>query len=83
MTVQEQFGARVSNVVFMGMGEPLLNVPSVVRACHLLKDQLGLSARSVTISTVGAPRPRAASRSGPLTSAHRRASHADASARCC
>eukprot|EP00798_Chlamydomonas_sp_ICE-L_P004368 gene4368-14491_t len=55
MTVQEIFGERVSNVVFMGMGEPLLNLPSVVKACKLLKEQIGLGARYITISTVGVP----------------------------
>lgn len=48
---------RLSNVVFMGMGEPLANYRRVVAALHRLIDPapagLGLSARSVTVSTVG------------------------------
>lgn len=36
MTVQEQFGRRVSNVVFMGMGDPCLTLPSVLKAHELL-----------------------------------------------
>jgi 23S rRNA (adenine2503-C2)-methyltransferase len=46
---------RVSNVVFMGMGEPLLNETSVYQACDLLMDDLafGLSRRRVTISSSG------------------------------
>ena len=48
---------RVSNVVFMGMGEPLANYRSVVAALHRLIDPapegLGVSARGVTVSTVG------------------------------
>ena len=46
---------RVSNVVFMGMGEPLLNVPAVRAATQRLTDPaaLGLGARHMTISTVG------------------------------
>lgn len=48
---------RVSNVVFMGMGEPLANYRSVVDAIRRLSDPtpygLGLSARSITLSTVG------------------------------
>ncbi|GAB4823741.1 hypothetical protein N2152v2_010787 [Parachlorella kessleri] len=55
MTVQEQFGQRVSNVVFMGMGEPLLNLPSVLRAYEILNKDLGIGARHITISTVGVP----------------------------
>ena len=48
---------RLSNVVFMGMGEPLANYQRVVAALHRLIDPapagLGLSQRSVTMSTVG------------------------------
>ena len=45
----------VTNVVFMGMGEPMLNLDAVVPALSLLRDQLayGLAARRVTISTAG------------------------------
>jgi hypothetical protein len=39
--------------VFMGMGEPLLNIPAVVAAATYLREQLGMSGRSITISTVG------------------------------
>jgi 23S rRNA (adenine2503-C2)-methyltransferase len=49
--------ARLSNVVFMGMGEPLANYPRLVAALRRLVDPapdgLGLSQRSVTVSTVG------------------------------
>ncbi len=47
--------ARVTNVVFMGMGEPLLNFENVMDAVDLLLDDLayGLSKRRVTISTAG------------------------------
>jgi len=48
---------RVSNVVFMGMGEPLANYASVVAAVRRLTEPvpsgLGISQRSVTVSTVG------------------------------
>lgn len=45
----------ISNVVFMGMGEPLLNLPAVRKACFLLSDPegLGMSLRKITISTSG------------------------------
>lgn len=55
MTVQEEFGSRVSNIVFMGMGEPLLNLPSVMRAHTMLNESLGVGQRHITISTVGVP----------------------------
>jgi 23S rRNA (adenine2503-C2)-methyltransferase len=44
---------RVSNVVFMGMGEPLANYGVVVGAVRRLACDLGLSQRSLTVSTVG------------------------------
>jgi 23S rRNA (adenine2503-C2)-methyltransferase len=44
---------RVSNVVFMGMGEPLANVDAVLDACTRLHDDVGISARHLTVSTVG------------------------------
>ena len=48
-------GQRVTNVVFMGMGEPLLNTPSVQDAVRRLTDPnaLGLGQRHLTVSTVG------------------------------
>ena len=46
-------GRRVSNVVFMGMGEPLANYDRTWEATLRLHDDLGLSARHLTISTVG------------------------------
>ena len=48
---------RVSNVVFMGMGEPMANYKAVIGAVRRLTDPapdgLGMSARGVTVSTVG------------------------------
>jgi 23S rRNA (adenine2503-C2)-methyltransferase len=48
---------RVSNVVFMGMGEPLANYPSVLAAVRRITEPapagLGISQRAVTVSTVG------------------------------
>jgi 23S rRNA (adenine2503-C2)-methyltransferase len=44
---------RVSNVVFMGMGEPLANVEPVCAALDRLHGDLGISARQLTVSTVG------------------------------
>jgi 23S rRNA (adenine2503-C2)-methyltransferase len=45
--------ARPSNVVFMGMGEPMANYPRVWAAVERLHGDLGISARHITISTVG------------------------------
>ncbi len=45
--------ARVTNVVFMGMGEPLANYDRVREAIRRLVEVMGMSARSITVSTVG------------------------------
>lgn len=64
---------RVSNIVFMGMGEPLANYAAVMGAVHRIVDPspsgLGISARGVTVSTVGlVPRMRQLATEGlPLT----------------
>lgn len=55
LTVQEDFGRRVSNVVFMGMGEPLLNTDNVVAAVRSLNQDIGIGQRMITVSTVGIP----------------------------
>jgi 23S rRNA (adenine2503-C2)-methyltransferase len=44
--------ARVTNCVFMGMGEPMLNIENVLSACERLPD-LGIGHRHTAISTVG------------------------------
>ena len=44
---------RVTNVVFMGMGEPLANYTRVREALRRMIDVMGMSARSITVSTVG------------------------------
>jgi 23S rRNA (adenine2503-C2)-methyltransferase len=54
---QEQLapGERISNIVFMGMGEPLANYDAVVQAIEILTAEwgLGFSPRRITVSTVG------------------------------
>ena len=45
--------ARVGNIVFMGMGEPLANYPNVREAIRRMVEVMGISARSITVSTVG------------------------------
>ena len=52
-----RLGRRVSNVVFMGMGEPLLNLQAVLDSIRILTDPHGLNLahRSISISTIGIP----------------------------
>ncbi|MBY0469547.1 23S rRNA (adenine(2503)-C(2))-methyltransferase RlmN [bacterium] len=47
--------APITNIVFMGMGEPLHNVDNVIKACKILLDEDGMnfSKRKVTVSTSG------------------------------
>jgi 23S rRNA (adenine2503-C2)-methyltransferase len=48
-----QHNRRIDNIVFMGMGEPLANEPAVWGAVERLHEDIGISARHLTISTVG------------------------------
>lgn len=50
---REAAKSRVSNVVFMGMGEPMANYDNVWAAIRRIHDDLGISARHLTLSTVG------------------------------
>lgn len=57
----------VTNIVFMGMGEPLLNLDEVVEALHRITEFMGFSKRRITLSTCGiAPK---------ITELYRRAPH--------
>lgn len=51
----EQFNDMFSNIVFMGMGEPLHNWKNVARACKVLTDEFGfgMGPRKITVSTSG------------------------------
>ncbi len=49
----EARGERLSNVVFMGMGEPFHNYDASIEAVRRLMSDLGIGARHITVSTVG------------------------------
>jgi 23S rRNA (adenine2503-C2)-methyltransferase len=53
--LRDESARRVTNVVFMGMGEPFHNYDQTLRACRLLNDPGGfaLKARGISVSTVG------------------------------
>ncbi|EDZ93411.1 23S rRNA (adenine(2503)-C(2))-methyltransferase RlmN [Limnospira fusiformis KN01] len=55
LTVQEDFQRRVSHIVFMGMGEPLLNTQNAIAAITCLNRDIGIGQRMITLSTVGIP----------------------------
>ena len=48
-----EVGQTPTHVVFMGMGEPLLNTKNVFPAIHLMHDEMGIPMRQITVSTVG------------------------------
>ncbi|MBS1736953.1 MAG: 23S rRNA (adenine(2503)-C(2))-methyltransferase RlmN [Bacteroidetes bacterium] len=52
---ENKYGKKLSNIVFMGMGEPLLNYKNVLKAIERITahDGLGMSARRITVSTAG------------------------------
>jgi 23S rRNA (adenine2503-C2)-methyltransferase len=53
--IEKKSGEKIDNVVFMGMGEPLANLRSVLRAIRIINAPwgLGIGARHITISTSG------------------------------
>ncbi|MEB3322030.1 MAG: 23S rRNA (adenine(2503)-C(2))-methyltransferase RlmN [Synechococcaceae cyanobacterium] len=55
LSIREAMDRRPSHVVFMGMGEPLLNIDAVLAAIASLGRDLGISQRRITLSTVGVP----------------------------
>src|SRR5690348_1516737 len=52
---EKTYGKKLSNIVFMGMGEPLLNYKNVLKAVERItaSDGLAMSARRITVSTAG------------------------------
>ncbi|MEK7670805.1 MAG: 23S rRNA (adenine(2503)-C(2))-methyltransferase RlmN, partial [Bacteroidota bacterium] len=53
MQVKRAENAHVTNVVFMGMGEPMMNYENVMKAVEILIKGLNIAARRITISTAG------------------------------
>ena len=53
LSIREAMDGRPSHVVFMGMGEPLLNIDAVLAAIDCLCTDLGMAQRQITVSTVG------------------------------
>lgn len=53
LTIQRDTGLKITNVVFMGQGEPLLNLGNVLKALEIFNDDFQIGARRITISTSG------------------------------
>lgn len=53
LTIQRDTGLKVTNVVFMGQGEPLLNLDNVLKAMKIFNEDFQIGARRITVSTSG------------------------------
>lgn len=53
LQVRRTSGRKITNVVFMGMGEPLMNYDNVMKAAELFSAGIGIAARRITVSTAG------------------------------
>lgn len=54
---KQMFGRHLSNIVYMGMGEPLMNTDHVIQSINMLTSDkgMGFSIKRITVSTVGIP----------------------------
>lgn len=53
MCIERESGKRIANIVYMGQGEPLLNVDNVIDSIHTIIRSVGIGARHITVSTSG------------------------------
>jgi len=53
LQVRRLSGRKITNVVFMGMGEPMMNYENVMNAVDILTGSMGIAARRITVSTAG------------------------------
>jgi len=53
MCMQRLTGEKISNLVFMGQGEPLHNLDNVIKAINIFRESVGIGVRHITVSTSG------------------------------
>ena len=53
LTIQRDTGLKITNIVFMGQGEPMLNLDNVLKALEIFNSDFQIGARRITISTSG------------------------------
>ncbi|MFH0703279.1 MAG: 23S rRNA (adenine(2503)-C(2))-methyltransferase RlmN [bacterium] len=53
LTIQRDTGLKVTNIVYMGQGEPLLNFDNVLKSIEIMNSELEIGMRRITISTSG------------------------------
>jgi len=54
--IESEMNQKVSNIVFMGMGEPLLNIDELLLSIRSINEDFNISQRKVTVSTVAIPK---------------------------
>jgi 23S rRNA (adenine2503-C2)-methyltransferase len=53
LTLQQLAERKITHIVYMGMGEPLLNLENALKSMQLFHEEVGISMRRMTVSTVG------------------------------
>jgi len=54
--IEHEMNRRVTNIVFMGMGEPLLNIDELLLSIRSINEDFEISQRKITVSTVAIPK---------------------------
>ncbi len=54
--IENEMNQRVTNIVFMGMGEPLLNIDELLLSIRSINEDFNISQRKITVSTVAIPK---------------------------
>jgi len=54
--IENEMNRKVTNIVFMGMGEPLLNIDNLLSSIRSINEDLQISQRKITVSTVAIPK---------------------------
>ncbi len=54
--IENELNRRVTNIVFMGMGEPLLNIDDLLLSIRSINEDFHISQRKITVSTVAVPK---------------------------
>ncbi|ABO18295.1 23S rRNA (adenine(2503)-C(2))-methyltransferase RlmN [Prochlorococcus marinus] len=54
--IENEMNRKVTNIVFMGMGEPLLNIDDLLLSIRSINEDLKISQRKITVSTVAVPK---------------------------
>ena len=54
--IENEMNRKVTNIVFMGMGEPLLNIDDLLLSIRSINEDFQISQRKITVSTVAIPK---------------------------